>query len=337
MIDRPRGGAYHTLHTVASPVSPSAKRRGEDEGRMKPDFRDQVRRRLLLYDGGMGTMLFAAGLLDGESPEPWNWEKPEVVDAVYRAYYEAGSDVVQTNTFGGTSIKLSEVGLAERTYDANYLAARALKAICPEDRYAAGDIGPIGKFMKPMGEFTREEFDAAFEAQVQGLVDGGVDLISIETMYSLEEALCALRAARKLSSLPVVVGMTFDRNPRGFFTLMGETVPHCLKVLKDQGADVVGSNCTHGSPVFIDLARLIRDSTDLPVIIQPNRGKPALENQVMVYRQTAAEFVADVKSIASLGVNIVGGCCGTTPEFIAGLHAALPGRPGGAPNEERAH
>jgi methionine synthase I (cobalamin-dependent) len=303
---------------------------------MKPDFRRRVRRGLVLYDGGMGTMLFAAGLLDGESPEPWNWERPDVVGAVYRAYYEAGSDVVQTNTFGGTPIKLAEVGLADRTYDANVLAAKALRAICPEGRYAAGDVGPIGKFMKPMGEFTREEFDGAFEAQVRGLVDGGVDLISIETMYSLDEALCALRAAKKLCDLPVVVGMTFDRNPRGFFTLMGETVPHCLKVLEDHGADVVGSNCTHGSPVFIELARLIRDSTRLPVIIQPNRGKPVLENQAMAYKQTAAEFVEDVKTIASLGVDIVGGCCGTTPEFIAGLQAALGHRRGATANEERA-
>jgi 5-methyltetrahydrofolate--homocysteine methyltransferase len=290
---------------------------------MKPDFLELVRKRLVVYDGGMGTMLFAAGLLDGESPEPWNWEKPEVVNEVYRAYYEAGSDVVQTNTFGGTPIKLSERDLQDRTHDANCLAAKALKAICPEDRYVAGDVGPIGKFMKPMGEFTREEFDASFEAQVEGLVDGGVDLISIETMYSLEEALCALRAAKKRSSLPVVVCMTFDRNPRGFFTLMGETVPHCLKVLEDNGADIVGSNCSHGSPVFIDLARLIRDHTDLPVIVQPNRGKPILEKESMAYKQTVEEFVADARTIAGIGVNVFGGCCGTTPEFIAGLSQAV--------------
>lgn len=302
---------------------------------MKPDIRDLVRQRLVLYDGGMGTMLFAAGLLDGESPEPWNWEKPAVVDAVYRAYYEAGSDVVQTNTFGGTPIKLSERDLQDRTYEANYTAARNLKAICPADRYTAGDVGPTGKFMKPMGEHTREEFEAAFEAQVRGLVDGGVDLISIETMYSLQEALCALRAARKVCDLPVVVCMTFDRNPRGFFTLMGETVPVCLKALEDHGADIIGSNCSHGSPVYIDLARLLRDSTDLPVIVQPNRGKPVLEKEAMAYKQTAAEFVADAGTIATLGVNVMGGCCGTTPEFIALLRsalrdspdAALPGRP----------
>jgi 5-methyltetrahydrofolate--homocysteine methyltransferase len=305
------------------------------EGAVKPDIRDLVRRRLVLYDGGMGTMLFAAGLVDGESPEPWNWEKPEVVNAVYRAYYEAGSDVVQTNTFGGTPIKLAEVDLQERAYEANYLAAKALKAICPEGRYAAGDVGPIGKFMQPMGEYTREEFDAAFEAQVRGLVDGGVDMISIETMYSLEEALCALRAARKVTDLPVAVGMTFDRNPRGFFTLMGEKVPDCMKALEDHGADIVGSNCTHGSPVFIELARVIRDSTALPVIVQPNRGKPALENQVMVYKQTADEFVADVEAIAALGVNVIGGCCGTTPEFIARLRHALHDRLQPAPREER--
>jgi 5-methyltetrahydrofolate--homocysteine methyltransferase len=290
---------------------------------MKPDIRELVRKRMVIYDGGMGTMLFAAGLLDGESPEPWNWEKPEVVNEVYRGYYEAGSDVVQTNTFGGTPIKLSERDLQDRTYDANFLAAKALKEICPEDRYAAGDVGPIGKFMKPMGEFTREEFDASFEAQVEGLVAGGVDLISIETMYSLEEALCALRAAKKRSSLPVVVCMTFDRNPRGFFTLMGETVPHCLKVLEDNGADIVGSNCSHGSPVFIELARLMRDSTNLPIIVQPNRGKPILEKETMAYKQTVEEFVTDAKTIAAIGVNVFGGCCGTTPEFIAGLSQAV--------------
>lgn len=302
---------------------------------MKPDIRELARQRLVIYDGGMGTMLFAAGLLDGESPEPWNWEKPDVVASVYRAYYEAGSDVVQTNTFGGTPIKLSERDLQDRTYDANCLAAKALKAICPEGRYAAGDVGPIGKFMKPMGEYTREEFDASFAAQIQGLLDGGVDLISIETMYSLEEALCALRAAKKLSGLPVSVCMTFDKNPRGFFTLMGETVPHCLKVLKDSGADIVGSNCSHGTPVFIELARILRDQTDLPVIVQPNRGKPILEKESMAYKQTVAEFVADARAIAAIGVNVFGGCCGTTPEFIAGLcQAVKPGAAGAASRED---
>ena len=293
---------------------------------MPSGFLDLVSRRPVLYDGGMGTMLFAAGLLDGESPEPWNWERPEVVSGIYQAYYDAGSDVVQTNTFGGTPIKLSERDLQERTHEANFLAAKALREICPDGRFVAGDVGPSGKFLRPMGEYTAEEFTENFKAQVQGLVDGGVDLISIETMYSLDEALCALRAAKAVSGLPVSVCMTFDKNPRGFFTLMGETVPRCLQVLKGEGADLVGSNCSHGSPVFLELARIIRDATDLPVIIQPNRGRPTLEGGAVVYKQTAEEFVRDMKEIASLGVNVVGGCCGTTPEFIARLHGALGDR-----------
>ena len=303
---------------------------------MPSGYLDLVRQRPLLYDGGMGTMLFSAGLLDGESPEPWNWERPEVVSGIYQSYFDAGSDVVQTNTFGGTPIKLSERDLQERTHDANFLAAKALRTICPEGRFVAGDVGPIGKFLKPMGEYTAEEFTENFKAQVQGLVDGGVDLISIETMYSLEEALCALRAAKSLTTLPVSVCMTFDKNPRGFFTLMGETVPKCLEVLEDEGADVVGSNCSHGSPVFLELARIIREATDLPVIIQPNRGRPTLEGGTVVYKQTAEEFVRDMKEIAALGANVVGGCCGTTPEFIAGLHEALGGRvPGAGATEVR--
>ena len=290
---------------------------------MPSDYLDLVRRRLVLYDGGMGTMLFAAGLLDGESPEPWNWEKPDVVGRIYRDYYDAGSDVVQTNTFGGTPIKLSERDLQNRTHDANYLAAKAVREVCPKGRYVAGDVGPIGKFLKPMGEYTVEEFTESFAAQIQGLVDGGVDLISIETMYSLDEALCALRAAKKISSLPVSICMTFDKNPRGFFTLMGETVPRSLQALEAAGADIVGSNCSHGSPVFLELARLMRDGTDLPVIVQPNRGRPTLEGGTVIYKQSAEEFVNDMQAIAGLGVNVVGGCCGTTPEFISGLRSAL--------------
>jgi 5-methyltetrahydrofolate--homocysteine methyltransferase len=293
---------------------------------MPSDYLDRVRRGLVLYDGAMGTMLFARGLVDGESPEPWNWERPEVVNAIYRAYYEAGSDVVQTNTFGGTPIKLSERELQDRTHEANLLAARAARSLCPPGRYVAGNIGPIGKFLQPMGEYTKEEFQDNFEAQVRGLVDGGVDLISIETMYSLDEAVAAVRAAKKVANLPVSVCMTFDKNPRGFFTLMGETVPRAMEALEAEGADIVGSNCSHGSPVFLDLARIIRDATRLPVIIQPNRGRPTLEGGTVIYKQTAAEFIADMKVIAGYGVDVVGGCCGTEPEFIAGLREALPDR-----------
>jgi 5-methyltetrahydrofolate--homocysteine methyltransferase len=290
---------------------------------MPSSYLELVRRRLVLYDGAMGTMLFAAGLLDGESPEPWNWERPELVRDIYRAYYDAGSDAVQTNTFGGTPIKLSERELQERTHEANALAAKQVRAVCPPGRFVAGNVGPIGKFLKPMGEYTIEEFQDNFAAQIQALVDGGVDFLSMETMYSLDEALCAVRAARQVCSLPVSVCMTFDKNPRGFFTLMGETVPRCMKALADAGADIVGSNCSHGSPVFLELARLIRDSTDLPVIVQPNRGRPTLEGGQVIYKQTAEEFVADMRQIAALGVNVVGGCCGTNPEFITRLAAAL--------------
>jgi 5-methyltetrahydrofolate--homocysteine methyltransferase len=293
---------------------------------MACSYLDLMRRRLVLYDGAMGTMLFQEGLLDGESPEPWNWEKPEVVTAIYKAYFDAGSDVVQTNTFGGTPIKLSERDLQDRTHEANLLAAQGARSVCPPGRFVAGDIGPIGKFLKPMGEFTKEEFTASFEAQVQGLADGGVDLISIETMYSLDEALCAVDAAKRLTTLPVSVCMTFDRNPRGFFTLMGETPALCLKALADHGADIVGSNCSHGSPVFLDLARLLRDSTDLPLIVQPNRGRPTLEGGTVIYKQTAEEFVADMQAIAALGADVVGGCCGTDPEFIAKLREGLADR-----------
>ena len=121
--------------------------------------------------------------------------------------------------------------------------------------------------------------------------------------------------------------MTFDKNPRGFFTIMGETVPHCMKVLEENGADIVGSNCTHGTPVFKELAALLRDSTDLPIIVQPNRGRPVLEGGEMTYKQTVEEYVDEIREIAGLGVSIIGGCCGTTPEFVAGMREVLGDRP----------
>jgi 5-methyltetrahydrofolate--homocysteine methyltransferase len=304
---------------------------------VKSDFLTSLRRQVLLYDGAMGTMLFAAGLQDGDPPEPWNWERPEVVERIYAAYYEAGADVVQTNTFGGTPIKMSENDLENRTHEANLSAARSLRSVCPEGRFAAGNIGPTGKFLQPMGEYTREQFEDSFTAQAQGLIEGGVDLISIETMYSLEEALGALAAVRRLGSLPVVVSMTFDRNPRGFFTLMGETVEQCMKALADNGADVVGSNCSQGSNVFIDLTREIRAATDCPVIVQPNRGQPVLEGDGVVYRQTEEEFSADAATLLSLGINVIGGCCGTDPGFIGRIRPLLQsGRPAAARTEERA-
>ena len=252
-----------------------------------PEYLQLVRRLLVFYDGGMGTMLFSAGLMDGDPPEAWNWEQPEAVGAVYRAYDEAGSDVVQTNTFGGTPIRLSEHDLEDCPRDANLLAARSVVTVRPEGRFVAGDVGPIGKFLQPVGPFRRDQFEDSFATQITALIEGGVDLVSIETMYSLEEALCALRAARRVGAVPVSVSMTFEKNPRGFFSLMGETVPHCLKVLEENGADIVGSNCNHGSSVFLDLAREIRDGTSLPVIIQPNRGRPTLEGEGVVYKQTA--------------------------------------------------
>src|SRR4029079_5879495 len=150
-------------------------------------------------------------------------------------------------------------------------------------------------------------------------------------MYSLDEALCAVDAAKRLTKLPVSVCLTFDRTPRGFFTLMRATAAHCLTVCADRGADIVGSNCSHGSPVFLDLARLLRDSTDLPLIVQPNRGRPPLEGGPVIYKQTAEEFVADLQAIAALGVNVIGGCCGTDPSFISKLREGLGDRPAGAP------
>jgi len=186
----------------------------------------------VLLDGGFGTELFQRGFPRGACPETWNVDRPEVVKEIHRSYFEAGSDAVMANSFGGSAIKLASHGQDKRCYELNRAAARIANEVKPRGRFVGGDIGPTGKFLKPQGEFTEAEFEEAFAEQAKGLCDGKVDFLLIETQYDLREALCALRATRKAAAVPVFVSMTYNRVPRGFFTLMGNSVLQCLRSWK---------------------------------------------------------------------------------------------------------
>jgi 5-methyltetrahydrofolate--homocysteine methyltransferase len=190
---------------------------------------DLMKKRNVLLDGGFGTELFQRGFPMGACPETWNVERPEVVKEIHRSYFEAGSDAVLTNSFGGNAIKLSSHGLEKRCYELNRASAAIANEVKPEGGFVGGDIGPTGKFIRPQGEFTEAEFEEAFAEQARGLCDGKADFLLIETQYDLREALCALRAARKVTDIPVFVSMTYNRIPRGFFTLVGNSVPQCLQ------------------------------------------------------------------------------------------------------------
>jgi 5-methyltetrahydrofolate--homocysteine methyltransferase len=284
---------------------------------------ERAERKTIVFDGAMGTMLIASGLSSGQCPELWNIEKPSVVQEIHRRYYEAGSDVVHTNTFGGSPLKLADNRLADKVGPINLAAAKIAKSACPEGKFVAGDIGPTGKLFKPLGDATPGSLEEAFRRQAEALLEGGVDLISIETMFSLQEALAAVRASKATGDVLVIASMTYNRTKRGFFTMMGESVTQCVSALEDAGADVIGTNCTLGSKEMVDLTKEIRGATTKPILIQPNAGKPVTRKGITTYEQSPAEFGQDGREIKEAGAEMIGGCCGTTAEFIRELVKAI--------------
>jgi methionine synthase I (cobalamin-dependent) len=282
-----------------------------------------LKTRTVIFDGGLGSMLIAAGLAPGESPEAWNLEKPDAVAGIQHLYFEAGADVVHTNSFGASPVKLADRGLSERAERINRRAAEITKSVCPAGKLVAGDLGPTGKFLKPLGDLDPREAEVSYRRQAEALLSGGADLISIETMYSLEETLAALRAVKSLGNVWVVASLTYNRTPKGFFTMMGDGVVKAAEALEGDGADAVGSNCGLGSAEMVELTATLRAATRKPVLIQPNAGKPLAVDGAAVYQQTAADFGADGLRIKAAGADMIGGCCGTTPDFIKELARAV--------------
>lgn len=282
-----------------------------------------LKKRILLFDGAMGTTLIRKGLASGECPESWNLSHPDEVSQIHKAYLEAGADVLQTNTLGGTRIKLKTCGLEDQMAQINAQAVRLLRQVCPPDRYVAGDIGPTGQFLPPVGTCSPEEMEKNFREQAEVFAGEGVDLFVLETMYDLQEIVLATRAVRSISDLPIMATVTFEHKPKGFFTIMGNSVADCADQLAGAGANAVGSNCGMGSSDMVDITFLFRESTKLPILIQPNRGQPEMTAGRLTYQQKPEAFAEDVMLIVKAGAKAVGGCCGTTPEFIARIHQRL--------------
>lgn len=278
---------------------------------------DAIKKGIVLLDGGMGTELIAHGFPQGACPESWNVEKPDVVQKIHKSYFDAGSDAVLTNSFGGSQIKLEAYNLGDRCYELNLVAAHNASNVRPKGKFVAGSLGPIGKFLKPVGDYEKTQFEAAYAEQAKGLADGGVDFLLIETQYDLMEALCALRGARKVTDIPVFVTMTFKTGPRGFFTEWGNSVIQCMKELEKEGVPVVGTNCTLDSEKMVDLVKVIRKNTSLPIIAQANAGKPSISDEGDVsYEQSIEDYVRFIPQMIQNGATVIGGCCGTNPEYI---------------------
>lgn len=284
---------------------------------------------VLVADGAMGTMLFERGLRPGDCPEAWNLERPEALEEVARLYFAAGSQIVQTNTFGGTPLKLAPYGLDARCEQINAAAVAAVRRAVGVEAFVSGSCGPTGVMLQPYGDAEPAQVRESFARQTAALVEAGVDLLCIETMSDLAEALLALDAAHEVVAksgreVPIAVTLTFDAKPRGFFTMMGTDVATAATELGNAKADLVGANCGNGIEVMIEIAKKFRAHTSLPLLIQSNAGLPQPSGDGVVYPDTP-EFMAEkARELVAGGVSVIGGCCGTTPAHISAIKKRTP-------------
>ncbi len=281
--------------------------------------------RVLISDGATGTYLQANGLEPGGCPEEFNASHPEVVRQMAANYFEAGSDMVETNSFGGSRYMLKKYDHGDRVEELNRLGAEHARSAAPPGRFVLGSIGPTGEFLEPNGSATESEMLDAFAEQARGLAAGGVDAFCIETMSDLGEIALAIRACKEQTGLPVVATMTFDKGPRGFFTMMGTTPADAAVKLAEAGADVVGSNCGLPIEAMLEIITAMRAATDSPILTHINAGIPKIEKGVIVYPDTPEHMAADMPKIVAAGANVVGGCCGTGPDHVRAFVKALRG------------
>ena len=287
-------------------------------------FREAMRERVLILDGAMGTMLQERGLKPGQSPEELNLTMPEVVASVHREYIEAGADIIITNTFGGSRFKLAHYGLEGRLTEINARAVEIARAEARGRAYVGASIGPTGQFVEPVGEVSFDDMKAAFREQAEALISAGVDLISLETFLDIKECRAAVIGIREVSApIPIIAMMTIDDNGR---SVLGTPPEAAAITLTAAGADLVGSNCGLGVDGIYDILSRMRSVTGLPLISQANAGLPLLVNGVTVFPGTPREMTDYHDRLIALGVRVIGGCCGTTPDHIRAMKDALAQR-----------
>lgn len=284
----------------------------------------------LLADGATGTMLQAMGLPAGEPPERWTLDNPDAVRELARRYAEAGSDIVYTNTFGANRIRLKRFGLDKKIAELNRLAVQLARegvnsVACPSSSvpnpFVVASIGPTGELLEPYGDLEPDIVRDAFSEQAAALAEAGIDAFVCETFSDLAEALICLKAVKSVAKAPVMVGMSFEENGR---TMMGVAPEEAGSKLLDEGAFVVGANCSVG-PEIVEraVAAMKVARPDALLLAKPNAGKPKLVEGKVVYPVTPDEMVSFALKMRDLGVAVIGGCCGTTPEHIAAMRAVL--------------
>jgi len=270
---------------------------------------------VLLADGAWGTEFFKRGLMQGSPPDEWNVTHPEIVKDITREYFEAGSKIILTNTFGANRFRLEPHGLSGSVEEINLRAAALARDVVADRALLAGDIGPSARFLA-LGEVSPEELFDVFSEQARALGDGGVDLIVVESMTDMEEMAVAVRAAVQSTGLPVVASMTYNHTPHGYRTMMGNPPEACVRRAEEAGAALIGANCGSGIEDYVPLAPILRELTTLPLWVKANAGIPHIVGGKVTYPLTEEQYASFVPAIADAGVKVIGGCCGTSPSFI---------------------
>ena len=294
---------------------------------MKADILEKLSERVLLLDCATGTLLQRSGLKSGiEAGELWNIEedKKNKVLEVHRANVEAGSDVIITNTLGANRFKLVHYEAAGRVSEINSAGARLCRQAAGERVYVAGDISPTGEILEQSGgERTADEIRSVFEEQVSGLLEGGVDLFILETFMDVAELKLALESVKAACDLRVIASMTFQSTAGRLATMWGLTAEQAARKLTEAGADIVGANCGLGSSEMVQVVSGMAQGTELPICAQPNAGLPEVVDGETVYRETAEQMAEKALELTAAGARLIGGCCGSTPEFIAAAKEKL--------------
>jgi 5-methyltetrahydrofolate--homocysteine methyltransferase len=271
--------------------------------------------KIIIFDGAMGTELIKRELEPGKVSDLLNIEHPEIISEIHKSYYDAGSDMCQTNTFGSTLMNLKRHNIEEKIEEIIKNAILNIKKVCPSGCLIVGDIGPTGEFRPPVGNASSEEWFSSFITQVK-LLEKGVDLWHIETISDLEEMLMAIKAVREVSRKPLIASITYKKTKRGFYTIMGDSLEKCIEILNNEKVDVIGANCTLGSGDMLELLKSAINYTEKPFSVKPNAGQPIVKGSNTFYEQPIEDFVNDIYEMIEVGAKIVGGCCGTSPKTI---------------------